>query len=339
MRFVIVRPTEAPTTAAAAKGARSISDMVRFTHAVSREPLDVFFSPSVYTYFPLPPGLRAVVTVHDAIAERFPELTLPSRRAQLFWNAKVRLALRQSRLVLSVSEYARRDIEAIHGFPADRIRVAVEAPADAYQPVHDAVAISDAAAAVGVPPGARWLTYVGGFNPHKNVGDLVRAHARYVTERAPRDPLHLVLVGPTDGDVFHGNLDRIREDIARAGTEHLVHWPGFVPDHALAHLHSGAIALYLVSAAEGFGLPAVEAAACGCPVLATVESPLPELLAGGGVFLRPGDEDGLFRALTTLVEEPGVRDELARKALERARLMSWPAAADAAMDALRAAAA
>ena len=78
----------------------------------------MFFSPSVYTYFPLPPGLRAVVCVHDCIAERFPELTLPSRRARLFWSAKVKLALWQARLVLTVSPYSARDLERVlgHGF-------------------------------------------------------------------------------------------------------------------------------------------------------------------------------------------------------------------------------
>src|SRR6516162_6859314 len=91
VRLVRVAQSASPTAAATANGARSVSDMLRFTRAVWREPLDVFFSPSVYTYFPLPPRLRAVVTVHDAIAERFPQLTLPSARARLFWRLKVGL--------------------------------------------------------------------------------------------------------------------------------------------------------------------------------------------------------------------------------------------------------
>ena len=77
-RVVVVQQTASPTLAASASGSRSPFDMLRFTRAVWKERPDVFFSPSVYTYFPLPVGLPAVVTVHDAIAERFPELTMPS---------------------------------------------------------------------------------------------------------------------------------------------------------------------------------------------------------------------------------------------------------------------
>ena len=83
-----------PILVATAAGLQSVPrDMLRLTRATGREPLDVFFSPSVYTYFPLPPRLPAVVTIHDAIAERFPHLTLPSARARLFWKLKVKLLM------------------------------------------------------------------------------------------------------------------------------------------------------------------------------------------------------------------------------------------------------
>ena len=107
--------------------------MLRLTRAVWRSAPDVFFSPSVYTYFPLPPGMRAVVTVHDTIAERYPALTLPTRRDRLFWKLKVGLALRQARFMLTVSDFAARDITAMLGVAPERLRVAVEAPAKAFQ--------------------------------------------------------------------------------------------------------------------------------------------------------------------------------------------------------------
>jgi len=173
--LVRVPQSMSPTDAAAADGSRSPADLLRFSRAVFGEKLDVFFSPSVYTYFPLPPGLRTVVTVHDAIAERFPELTLPSGRARLFWRAKVWLALQQSRLVLTVSEYSARELIDVLHISRARLRVAVEAPAAIYTPSSAADVIA-AAARVGLPAGARWFTYVGGFSPHKRVHAIVQAH-------------------------------------------------------------------------------------------------------------------------------------------------------------------
>jgi glycosyltransferase involved in cell wall biosynthesis len=343
LSFPNVRPVRvelqvAPTRAAAADGSRSPSDMFRLTRAVYRAAPDVFFSPSVYTYFPLPPGLRAVVTLHDAIAERFPELTLPSRRARLFWNLKVGLALYQARLVLTVSQFAARELTEVLGVAPERIRVAGEAPAPAFTPSDSPAEVRAAATRAGLPDGVRWFTYVGGFNPHKHVDLIVRAHAQIVAAH-PENPPHLLLVGTIDRDVFHGDQAAIRRAIQLAGTDHLVHWTGFVPDAELRHLHSGALALILASASEGFGLPAVEAAACGAPVVATTASPLPELLEGGGLFVAPGNEQTLAAALLTLLaDEPG-RVRMGRTARDRAAQLSWPAGASAALAAIREAAA
>ncbi len=334
---VVVPQRQSPTQAAAAGSARSLGDMLRLSRAVWGARPDVFFSPNVYTYFPLPPGLPAVVGIHDAIAERFPGLTLPSRRARLFWSAKVALAIRQARLVLTVSEYAVDEIVEMHRVPRSRLRVALEAPAAAYRPSSDPADVAAAAARAGVPPGARWLAYVGGFNPHKHVDVLVRAHAAAAAQL--EDPPLLLLVGAVDGDVFYGAQSEIREAIRHAGTEELIRWTGFVPDEELRHLLSGAVALVLPSASEGFGLPAVEAAACGAPVVATTASPLPQLLEGGGLFVAPGDLAALTGALLRLLTDETTRASLGAQARRRAAALTWTAGAGAALAALREAAA
>ncbi len=335
---VRVALAESPTTAASADGNRSPVDMLRLTRAVSRQQLDVFFSPTVYTYFPLPPRLRAVVTVHDTIAERFPELTLPSVRARLFWKLKVGLAIRQANVILTVSHYSARSIADVFHVSRDRIHVAVEAPASAYFPSSTDEAMA-AAERAGLPrmPAPRWFVYVGGFNPHKRLDVIVRAHAR--TAKASANPPYLLLVGTLQGDVFHGEAGRIRALIDELGTAPFVRWTGFLPDDELRQLHSGATAAVLVSECEGFGLPAVEAAACGAPVIATTESPLPELLAGGGIFVRPGDEDAVARAMDQLLSDDAFRRQLGTRARERASALTWRAGAQAALGALLEAAA
>ena len=328
----VVHQRRSPTLAASAGDSRSLGDMLRLTRAVARGRLDAFFSPSVYTYFPLPPGLPALVTVHDAIAERFPKLTLPGKRAQIFWRLKVKLALIQARLILTVSDFAAGDIVRELGVSRTRMRVALEAPAPEYHRPASPREIEAAATAHGVPADAPWFVYVGGFNPHKNIDVLVRAHAALVREGRGAPP-HLLLVGPSD-DVFHGDRHRIGQVVNEMGTAPLVHWLGFLPDDELRLIHAGARALVLPSVCEGFGLPAVEAAACGTPVIATTQSPLPQLLAGGGVFVPPGDVTALTDALRRLNEDRALRDGLGVRARAQAQRLTWGRGARAALDAL-----
>lgn len=333
VRLATVRVSSPPAVAAAAGGYRSLRDLLRLTRAVARERPDVFFFPSVYTYFPLPPGLPALTTIHDAIPERYPELTHPRRRDRLFWRLKLAAALRQTRLVLTVSDYSAREIaDALAVAPAS-IRVAAEAPHPIYRP-SDREEIAAAARRRGLPPDARWFVYVGGFNPHKRVEDLVRAHAR-IQREASSAPPHLLLVGDPEADVFHQELDAIRRVIEEEGSGRFIRWTGYVPDDELRHLLSGAVALVLPSRAEGFGLPAVEAAACGTPVVATTHSPLPALLAGGGRFVEPEDETALADAMRFLLDHDGERRRMGDIARTRASRLTWHDAARAVMSALR----
>ncbi len=334
---VVVDQRVAPTQAAAADSSRSPADMLRLTRAVAAADADVFFSPSVYGYFPIPPRQRAVVTVMDAIAERFPEYTLPSRRARWFWRAKVWLALRQARLILTISEYAAAEIAAVHRLAAARIRIAPLAPADVYRVPAEPAAVAAAARAAGIPPGGRWLLYAGGFSPHKHVDVLVRAHARVAARGG--EPLHLVLVGARAGDAFLGAHGAIEAAIRTGGTEQLVHWTGFLPDPTMRDLMAGALAVVLPSASEGFGLPPVEGAATGTPTIATTASPLPQVLEGGGLFIPPGDEDALAAAIIRLMDDEPARIAMGEVARRRAQALSWDAAAESALAALREAAA
>lgn len=334
VRLITVAQSAAPVQAAAAEGARGPIDLLRLSAAVWREAPDVFFMPTVYTYFPLAPGQKAVVGVLDAIAERYPELTLPSRRARLFWNAKVALAIHQARLVLTLSDYSERDIARVFGLPRGAIRQAVPAPSAPYRTGGDA---EQGRARLELPRGARWLTYVGGFSPHKRVDAIVRAHGALAREMGADTPW-LVLVGTLTGDAFLGDQPRIRAAIDAAGTGHLVRWTGFLSDDELRDVHAGAVALLLPSLVEGFGLPAVEAAACGCPVIATTESPLPELLADGGIFVDPMDEAALVNAMRRLLVDEPARAAMGRAAARRAGALTWERAAAAALAALREAA-
>ena len=338
-RVVVANVREAAVRAAAASRNRTVADMLRMTRAVRGERLDVFFSPTVYTYFPLPPGLRAVVTIHDTIPERFPDLTLPSKKMRLFWNLKVGFALRQARRILTVSEHAARDLERVLHIPHSRITVASEAPSTSFYPVSEEASSGSLSSIVGdFAPARRWFTYVGGFNPHKNVPVLIRAHAALARELGNAAPL-LLLVGAHDHDDFFSDVPAINAAIDREGTGSIVKWTGFLEDDVLRSIHSSAIALVLPSDTEGFGLPAVEAAACGSPVIATQDSPLPDLLPGAGFFIPPRDEGALLSAMRELTTNVELRQRCSEAAVTAARKLTWERGASIALAAIREAAA
>src|SRR5205085_5905926 len=130
---------------------------------------------------------------------------------------------------------------------------------------------------------ARYLLDVGGRHPHKNLPRLTEAFARVSRDAgAGAGALKLVLVGDL-GDVFHTHVPALRAAVARHGLGDRVHFPGFVPDDDLVFLYNRAYALAQPSLLEGFGLPPVEAMACGVPVLYSRAGALPEVVGDAGL--------------------------------------------------------
>jgi alpha-1,3-rhamnosyl/mannosyltransferase len=299
---------------------------------VAAERLDAFYFPSLYSFFPIPSRVPVAVAIHDTIPERHGAIVFPSRRTRWLWNAKSRWARWQARTVITVSEYARRALHQVFGIPLERIVVTPEAPSPVFGPVADDAPRRAWLSERGIPASDDYLLYVGGFNPHKNLLGLVRAWAR-AREHTGAD-VGLLLVGDHERDVFHHEVSAIRAAVDAEGLAGRVHWPGFVPDPELRHLYAGARALVLPSLEEGFGLPAVEAAACGAPCVATRESPLPEVLEGGGVFFDPREEGALTAALEALLGDAARRDALAARARERAAALSWDVTAERTLEAL-----
>jgi glycosyltransferase involved in cell wall biosynthesis len=332
-----VRPATSASQARAAsgRGNRSLRDVWTMSRAVARERLNVMYFPSVYSYFPVSGGVPVVVGLTDVIAERHGRIVFPTRRARWLWTAKVALARRQARGIITISEWSRRGLSELFGFPPARIFVAVLAPGSAFEPVHDPAPGREWLRRHGLPEEHPYLIYVGGFNPHKNLLALVDSFAELVFKRR-RSSLFLLLVGDYAGDVFYADVEGLRAKIQESGLTDKVRLTGFVPDADLRYLYAGALALVLPSLEEGFGLPAVEAAACGTPCVATRNSPLPELLEGGGIFVDPSEPALLCDALDRLVVDRALRDRLATTALERARKLSWSATAKATRRALEA---
>jgi len=330
---VCLLPSSAATaTAASANGSRSLHDMWLTGRAMSSSDFQVLLFPTIYSFVPTITRARKIVMVHDTIAETYPQLTLPNRKSRLFWQAKVRLGLAQADALVTVSEYSRQSIVKTFGTAAERVFVVGEAGDPVFRRIPGA-RLSPALEAAGVQPGKRMVVYVGGFSPHKNLQALVEAFAR-IAGREPFADTLLVLVGEYKKEIFHSYFGTVSARVAELGIKDRVVFTGYLSDEDLAVLLNLSAVLVLPSLMEGFGLPAVEAAACGCPVIATSESPLPELLAGGGIFFDPRG-NGLEPALENMLGSAAKRAEMAGAALAAAGRLTWEAAARQMLEVIR----
>lgn len=318
----LVVPTRyAATSAAAAGGSRPVTDILRMTWA-TRHRFDLFFYPAVYSYFPLMPGSKCIVTFHDAIAEHHPQLTFPDARARLFWKAKSWLALRQADLVLTVSEYARKSVIEQWKLDPNRVRAVLEAPSDVFRPVRDEAMLTSLLGRFGLGPQTPYLIYVGGISPHKNLECLVDVFCRIVDQ--PRfAETRLLLVGGYSSDVFYSSFQTLSRLIDRRGQQSTVIFTGYVPDEELVHLYNGALALVFPSLEEGFGLPALEAMACGIPVVVSNTGALPEVVGDAGVYFDPRNPEALATALVRVLDDAALRRDLSQRSLTRAAEFSW----------------
>jgi glycosyltransferase involved in cell wall biosynthesis len=338
VELVRVHSSRPVTEAAVATDNRSLLDILAFSRAAAARPMDVLFYPAVYSWFPAPHGLPNVLTLHDAIAERFPALVFPQRKRRWLWSAKTRLARWQATRIMTVSAAARAEVIEYLGIDPERIDVVTEAADARFAPVGDEHRRAAARARAGLPADKPMILYVGGLAPHKNLQGLLQGLAQ-ASESVAAQQLQLALVGDPAGDGFHSHhkelVDTIQGDTRLQGR---VHFAGFVPDEDLVALYSDALALALPSFSEGFGLPAMEAMACGVPVLASTGGSIPEVVGDAGLFFDPHHTAEIAAAIERIAGDPVLRAGLARKALSRAGEFSWKRAANQALDSLEKAA-
>jgi glycosyltransferase involved in cell wall biosynthesis len=255
--------------------------------------------------------------MHDTLPLSHPELVFPSRKGQLAWRIKETIAIRLADRIVTVSQSSRRDIAAWSGLPQRRIHVITEGPDPVFGPRAVGPEAKRVLGQFAITLDRRFFLYVGGLSPHKNLLRLIDAFAQ-----AAPDKVKLVLVGDVN-DVFHTHVPQIRAAISRHRLEERVILTGFVPDEDLAYLYSSAYALILPSLLEGFGLPAVEAMACGTPVVSSRAGSLPEVVGDAGVYFEATDVASIAGAIRMILDEPSQREHLARLAIERSALFTW----------------
>jgi glycosyltransferase involved in cell wall biosynthesis len=326
VRTVVAQTSASPSKAAAAGGSRSLGDIWSMSRSVMRHPVDIFFFPTMYSYFPIFNRTRVVVTLHDMIADNYPRLTFPDAKSRLFWRLKQRVAVSQASMIATVSDYSKSQIMSHFKLPRTRLRLISEAA----QPIFAVKeAGSDRYAVLsryGLDAADEFLLYVGGISPHKNLSKLVEAFDR-ILKKSNRG-VKLVLVGDYKDDPFFSAYPSLRDQIAELGIGQSVIFTGFVPDDDLVHLYNAATLLVLPSLDEGFGLPAIEAMSCGTPVASSDCGSLPEVLGEAGTYFNPLNAADIASVIGSLLNNATRRAELGELGIQRSRLFRWERAAE-----------
>lgn len=272
-----------------------------------RHRADVVFSPH-YTMPVLSP-VPVVVTLHDATFFSHPELHGRLKRA--FFRLWTRYSLRRAAATI-VPSAATRDEEVAHAHARpESVTVAYHGVDTARFHPPTAEQVADARRLLG--GASEWIAFLGTLEPRKNVANLVRA---FDLLAAHRPGLALALAGGRGWDT---ELDGV---IAAASARARIHSLGFVDDGVLPGLLGGAVAVAYPSLGEGFGLPVLEAMACGAPVVTTRLLALPEVGGEAALYSEP-DAGSLAAALATLVDDPAERARRSALGVTQAARFSW----------------
>ncbi len=260
---------------------------------------------------PFASPVSSVVTIHDMSLKLYPQCH-PVRRL-LLNRPLMQVAVRNASAIVTVSNSTRRDLLRLHGVAADRVSVVHEAASPAFRPIRERARLEMVRAKYGLPE--RFVLYVGTIEPRKNLGRLMEAVA---LARAQCVPHHLVCVGP-----YGWSSRDLTGLIDRLGLTPYVHFTGYVPFEDLPTIYNLGELFVFPSLYEGFGLPVVEAMACGTPVVTANSSSLGEIAGDAALTVDPSSVDELAEAIRVLALDEPRRRDLAERGWQRSRAFSW----------------
>jgi glycosyltransferase involved in cell wall biosynthesis len=282
--------------------------------AAMREKVDLLHCP--YFAAPAIQTCPTVVTIHDVIPLVLPEYKW--REANRMYTGLTSFTSKRANAIITVSECSRRDIVSTLGIPADRIHVIGNGVHPSYHPITDSWLLAAVRERYNIA--RKYILYFGGFDLRKNVQRIIRSYAALP---APlRAEYQLVIAGRLHL-LGHPLYPDPRPLVRELDMGDRIIFTGQIREQDKAPLYSGATAFLFPSLYEGFGMPVLEAMACGAPVITSRVSALPEVVGDAGVLIDPYSEPAISEALGELLTSPKRRQELGQRARERSRMFSW----------------
>ncbi len=289
-------------------------EQVGIVRTCLRERVELLHCP--YFSAPLILPAKTVVTVHDLIPIAMPEYRVRARSRA--YTSLVSFTVRRVDAIITVSEYSKRDIVRFLGIPEERIHVIGNAVDPSYRPITDTRLLSKVRERYGI--GERYILYFGGFDVRKNVDRILQAYASL--PESTRKAYQLVIAGRLHmlgSPLYPDPRPRVRE----LGLDDQVVVTGQIREQDKAPLYSGATVYLFPSLYEGFGIPVLEAMACGAAVITSKITALPEVAGDAARLVDPYKVEDIATAIAELLEDASLRDELRERALARAREFSW----------------
>lgn len=286
-----------------------------FADIVQRAGVDILHVPSHLAPFPL--RVPLVATIHDVIPLIYPR-SIRNPLARLMYRRQLDRTLAEAGCVITVSSISQSTLHAYAGVDPGRVRVIHNGVSEQFRPVQDPAVLAAVRRRYDLPD--RFALWIGEFRPQKNLEFLVQAWPR-LTARLSR-PIDLVLAGTQEGE-----FRKIRREVMRRGLDARVRFPGFIRESDLAAVYSAASVFVFPSLYEGFGLPPLEAMACGTPCVVSNSSALPEVTGRAAMMFNPTSTEQLIDCVVRVLEDPDLNGRLRREGLKQSALFSWEKAA------------
>ncbi|MCZ7663534.1 MAG: glycosyltransferase family 4 protein [Thermoleophilia bacterium] len=293
----------------------SRSSRAVFASIVEKAGVDLLHVPSHLA--PTPLRVPFVATVHDVIPLISPR-SVRNPLARLRYRRQLDRTLAEARCIITVSRISLSTLTAYAGVDPSRVRVIHNGVSDRFAPVTDPGVLEVIRRRYGLPE--RFALWIGDFLPHKNLEFLVGGWGHVV--RATANAPVLVLAGAQRGE-----FRKITREVRRRGLEERVVFPGFIRDDDLAGVYSAARLFVFPSLYEGFGLPPLEAMACGTPCVVSNSSSLPEVTGRAAMMFNPTSPEQFAECVARILEDGDLDGKLRREGLRQARLFSWERAA------------
>ena len=255
---------------------------------------------------------RLLLTVHDLSFLSIPECFTAFERVKD--RFLVPGNIRRAGKVLTVSEYSKQDIIREYSVPPGHVEVAYNGASPGFRPTEDREAAARVLEGYGVS--GRYILYVGRLNKRKNLASLIRAFIEL--KEAKRIPHQLVVAGVRDflpGD----ELERINHSLFKDD----IRFTGYLPEEHLPLFYGLADLFVYPSLYEGFGLPCLEAMCCGCPVVSSNLTSLPEVVGEAGLMVNPLDIEELKAAIGAVISDERLRSTMIARGFEQAKRFSW----------------